>query len=87
MYMRTSKTVPLFHVGGIMRNLVGPILSGSSMVCCTSFDSDLFWTAARTFGVTWYYGSPTMHHMVLHAGRALVDEVKPLRFIANVSTS
>jgi acyl-coenzyme A synthetase/AMP-(fatty) acid ligase len=76
--------MPLFHVGGIMRNLVGPILSGSAMVCCATFDSELFWTVARSYGVTWYYGSPTMHHMVLQAGKT-VEDVKPLRFIANAA--
>ena len=76
--------MPLFHVGGIMRNLVGPLLSGSSMVCCATFDSDLFWQVAKGFGVTWYYGSPTMHHMVLAAGKAIKD-IKPLRFIANAA--
>jgi acyl-CoA synthetase (AMP-forming)/AMP-acid ligase II/carbonic anhydrase/acetyltransferase-like protein (isoleucine patch superfamily) len=67
--------MPLFHVGGIIRQVFAPILSGGSVICCPSFDVHLFWqlllgehpavnvTLPDTF--TWYYAAPTMHQVIL----------------------
>ena len=54
--------MPLFHVGGIVRNVLGPLLSGGSLVAAPGFDAGLFWdlaeappgptTAARSRGTT-----------------------------------
>lgn len=35
--------MPLFHAGGIIRQVFAPILSGGSVICCPSFDPNLFW--------------------------------------------
>mmetsp|Transcript_26901 Transcript_26901/g.73953 ORF Transcript_26901/g.73953 Transcript_26901/m.73953 type:complete len:1741 (+) Transcript_26901:300-5522(+) len=35
--------MPLFHVGGIIRQVFAPILSAGSVICCPSFDAHLFW--------------------------------------------
>ena len=35
--------MPLFHVGGIVRQVFSPILSAGSVICCPSFDAHLFW--------------------------------------------
>ena len=45
--------MPLFHVGGIVRNLFAPILSGGSSIVCTGFDPDAFWTYALELKATW----------------------------------
>ncbi len=72
--------MPLFHVGGIVRQVFSPILSAGSVICCPSFDADLFWQlllskhpsqSASENGVTlpgtftWYYAAPTMHSVIL----------------------
>lgn len=36
--------MPLFHVGGIIRQIFSPILSGGCVICCPSFDPSLFWS-------------------------------------------
>ena len=46
--------MPIFHVGGIVRNLLAPMLSGSSVVMCAGFDSIAFWDLAAQLKVTWY---------------------------------
>lgn len=46
--------MPLFHVGGIVRNLLAPILSGGSAVMCPGFDAIAFWTLSVQFKTTWY---------------------------------
>ena len=67
--------MPLFHVGGIVRQVFAPILSAGSVICCPSFDAHLFWqlllgqhagvgsTLPESF--TWYYAAPTMHQVIL----------------------
>ena len=37
-------SMPLFHVGGIVRQIFAPILSAGSVICCPAFDPDLFWS-------------------------------------------
>jgi acyl-CoA synthetase (AMP-forming)/AMP-acid ligase II len=59
--------MPLFHVGGIVRNLLAPVLSGGSVIMCSGFDADAFWTVQNSVGATWYYAAPTMHHAILAA--------------------
>ncbi|TFK39680.1 acetyl-CoA synthetase-like protein [Crucibulum laeve] len=59
--------MPLFHVGGIVRNLMAPVLSGGSAVMCPGFDAAGFWSLAQQFNATWYYAAPTIHHAILSA--------------------
>jgi acyl-CoA synthetase (AMP-forming)/AMP-acid ligase II len=35
--------MPLFHIGGIVRNILSPILSGGCVITCNGFDPLLFW--------------------------------------------
>jgi acyl-CoA synthetase (AMP-forming)/AMP-acid ligase II len=46
--------MPLFHVGGFVRSLCAPILSGGSTIMCSGFDAVAFWDVAIHFGATWY---------------------------------
>ncbi|KKA26603.1 hypothetical protein TD95_003413 [Thielaviopsis punctulata] len=59
--------MPLFHVGGLLRNIFAPVLAGGSTVCCPAFDADLFWTVVDRIQPTWYYASPTMHDLIVKA--------------------
>ena len=40
--------MPLFHIGGIVRNLFAPILSGGSVISCNGFDPLIFWDLLYT---------------------------------------
>lgn len=62
--------MPLFHIGGIIRQVFSPILSGGEVICCPSFDPSLFWQILGQQGFTWYYAAPTMHQLILATGRA-----------------
>ncbi|KAJ6486574.1 acetyl-CoA synthetase-like protein [Mycena vulgaris] len=57
--------MPLFHVGGIVRNLLAPMFSGGSAIMCAGFDSMAFWSLAEQLKATWYYAAPTIHHAIL----------------------
>lgn len=78
--------MPLFHIGGIVRNLLAPIMAGGTVICCGSFDACLFWDVLETQRVTWYYAAPTMHHAILlEASRRHGPAPTALRFLANAA--
>ena len=62
--------MPLFHIGGILRQVYSPILSGGCVICCPSFDPSIFWSLLAQHKFTWYYAAPTMHQIILSTGRA-----------------
>ena len=80
--------MPLFHVGGIIRQIFGPTLSGGSVICCPSFDAQLFWqllTKQGCPGFTWYYAAPTMHQVILATKPSIMSQAPSLRMIANAA--
>lgn len=78
--------MPLFHIGGIARNVLSPVLSGGSVVCMPYFEPKLFWRVVSDFSCTWYYAGPTMHTMILDAYKAFAERPAiSLRFIANAA--
>ncbi|KAI3320385.1 acetyl-CoA synthetase-like protein [Xylariaceae sp. AK1471] len=90
----TSKDIclnmmPLYHVGGIIRNLFAPLFSGGSTICCPSFDPNLFWDQVEDAQPTWYYASPTMHSMILEEARNRSGALRKsrIRLICNAAGS
>ena len=80
--------MPLFHVGGIVRQVFSPLVSGSTVICCPSFDADLFWALLEKKAFNWYYAAPTMHQIILQTGKSLFDKrIKTftLKMIANAA--
>ncbi|KAJ7173681.1 acetyl-CoA synthetase-like protein [Mycena filopes] len=79
--------MPLFHVGGIVRNLLAPIFSGGSAIMCAGFDAMAFWTLARDLQASWYYAAPTIHHAILSSKPAGIEPLRDLRIrmIANAA--
>ena len=79
--------MPLFHIGGIVRNVFSPILSGGSVITCGGFDPVLFWDVLSTQRVTSYYAAPTMHHAILMEAerRPKPLPVSTMRYIANAA--
>ena len=78
--------MPLFHVGGIVRNLYAPLLAGSAMIYSDGFDASMFWDElANGAAFNWYYASPTMHDGILEEGDRRPGAAYPLRFICNAA--
>lgn len=46
--------MPLFHVGGILRQVYSPLVSGGTVICCPSFDADIFWSLLKRQAFNWY---------------------------------
>ncbi|KAI1357550.1 acetyl-CoA synthetase-like protein [Xylaria arbuscula] len=79
--------MPLYHIGGIIRNLFAPLFSGGSTICCPNFDPNLFWDQIEDVQPTWYYASPTMHSMVLEESRNRPHALRQLqiRLVCNAA--
>jgi acyl-CoA synthetase (AMP-forming)/AMP-acid ligase II len=52
--MHEVNMMPLFHVGGIVRNLLSPMMTGGSTIMCSGFDAIAFWNLAVDLKATWY---------------------------------
>jgi len=78
--------MPLFHVGGIVRQVFSPVLSGGCVICCPSFDPLMFWSLLEEKKFNWYYAAPTMHQLILQTKKEnnYVTTHK-LRMIANAA--
>lgn len=82
--------MPLFHVGGIVRQVFSPMISGGCVICCPAFDPSIFWELLQKKSFTWYYAAPTMHHLILQTGKSegFIGPNMPkliLRMIANAA--
>ncbi|RYP85290.1 hypothetical protein DL769_001021 [Monosporascus sp. CRB-8-3] len=79
--------MPLYHVGGLIRNIFAPIFSGGSTVCCPGFDPNLFWDVTETMGPTWYYASPSMHTLILEEAKSRPEALAKsrIRLVCNAA--
>ena len=79
--------MPLFHVGGICRNLLAPLFAGGSTVAMPFFDVSDFWSTCVEKRCTWYYGAPTMHMLVVKSALAAAGGSPKtcVRFVANAA--
>ncbi|KAH6989430.1 hypothetical protein BKA56DRAFT_254672 [Ilyonectria sp. MPI-CAGE-AT-0026] len=71
--------MPLYHIGGLVRNIFAPIFSGGSTICCSAFDPSLFWDAVQDIKPTWYYASPSMHSVILSEATRRPEALKNSR--------
>ncbi|KAL3419311.1 peroxisomal-coenzyme a synthetase [Phlyctema vagabunda] len=79
--------MPLNHVGGLIRNLFAPVLSGGSTILCPAFDPNLFWDILEEGQGSWYYASPSMHMSILAEGSLRPDSLSKcrLRLVCNAA--
>ncbi|KAH6996043.1 hypothetical protein BKA56DRAFT_695433 [Ilyonectria sp. MPI-CAGE-AT-0026] len=71
--------MPLYHVGGLVRNIFAPVFSGGSTVCCAAFDPNTFWDVVQDIQPTWYYASPSMHSLILSEATGRPEALKKSR--------
>lgn len=45
--------MPIFHIGGIVRNLFAPVFSGGSAIMCSGFDAFAWWGLSQQLRATW----------------------------------
>ncbi len=73
----------------MIRNVFAPLLSGGSTVCCPAFEPTLVWDVAADPDLrpTWYYGSPSMHSLILAEAEVRPDAVlaSRVRLVCNAA--
>ncbi|KAJ3132012.1 hypothetical protein HK100_005757 [Physocladia obscura] len=79
--------MPLYHVGGIVRNLLAPIVSKSTVIITAGFDARTFWEILQNHSPTWYYAVPTMHMAILENAPLRPQPPSPTLCTNNARTS
>jgi acyl-CoA synthetase (AMP-forming)/AMP-acid ligase II len=71
--------MPLFHIGGKVRNLLSPMLSGRGVIACSGFDAVLLWdilsSTPSNESFTWYYAAPTIHHAIIQESDRQIHDI------------
>jgi acyl-CoA synthetase (AMP-forming)/AMP-acid ligase II len=62
---RCLNVLPLFHVYGIIGQLLNSLAAGASVVCTPGCDVSRFFAWVTAFRPTWYAAVPTMHQAIL----------------------
>ena len=80
--------MPLFHVHGLIGNLMASLYAGASVVCCSDLNSTQVLNWLQEFGVTWYSAVPTMHQSILErVGLYHSSDPVSLRFLRSASAA
>lgn len=81
--------MPLFHVHGLVGNVLSSLLAGATVVVPPGFNALAFWPAVQAHRATWYSAVPAIQQMLLSRAR---DGVRPagaegLRYIRSCSSA
>ncbi|MEE9321177.1 MAG: AMP-binding protein [Granulosicoccus sp.] len=64
---RALCVLPLFHINGLCVTVMGPLVSGGSVVMADRFSTSSFWQWIRNHSCTWCSVVPTQISYLLHA--------------------
>ena len=71
---RALCVLPLYHINGLCVTLLGPLLSGGSVVIPKRFSVSTFWDTIEAGGCTWFSVVPTQISYLLHDTEAAPRE-------------
>ncbi len=77
----TLLNAPLFHTGGLNVLTAPLVLSGGTSILCRNFDPDQVFDLMQNFGVTLWFGVPTMFIMMQQHPRWPEADLSRLRFV------
>ena len=86
---RGMNIMPLFHIHGLIANVLAPMRAGCSVYCTPGFDAFRVFEWFADARPTWYSAVPTMHQAILSRARrnaGIVDALQ-LRFARSSSSS
>ncbi len=63
---RALCVLPLYHINGLCVTILGPLVSGGSVVVPPKFSVSSFWPTIREHGCTWFSVVPTQISYLLH---------------------
>lgn len=67
---RALCVLPLYHINGLCVTLMGPLVSGGSVVMPKRFSASSFWSQIARYGCTWFSVVPTQISYLLHETHA-----------------
>ncbi len=76
---RALCVLPLYHINGLCVTIMGPLVSGGSVVLPPKFSTPRFWPTIRARGCTWFSVVPTQISYLLH-DETPFETVPGLRF-------
>lgn len=71
--------LPLYHVFGLVVNLLAPLALGATVVIAEEFQPQSLWQLVSKHGCTVFSGVPTMYSMLLRASTDLSPDASTLR--------
>jgi len=80
---RALCVLPLYHINGLCVTLMGPMISGGSVVMPKKFSASNFWNQIKRYECTWFSVVPTQISYLLHEGNEqeqLSETPKHVRF-------
>jgi len=80
---RALCVLPLYHINGLCVTLMGPLVSGGSVVLPKKFSASNFWNQISRYECTWFSVVPTQISYLLHEGNEqeeLSETPKHVRF-------
>ncbi|MGB0410046.1 MAG: AMP-binding protein [Pikeienuella sp.] len=63
---RALCVLPFYHINGLCVTLMGPLVSGGSVIVAEKFSLSRFWRHCRDHGATWFSVVPTIISHLLH---------------------
>jgi acyl-CoA synthetase (AMP-forming)/AMP-acid ligase II len=63
---RALCVLPIYHINGLCVTVMGPLISGGSVVVCERFSASQFWALCAAHEVTWFSVVPTIISHLLH---------------------
>ena len=80
--------LPHYHINGLCVTLMGPLVSGGSVIVCRRFSVSRFWDDCHRYGATWFSCVPTIVSRLLHHDSEPNGEVlRRLRFARSASSA
>ena len=67
---RAYCVLPFFHINGLCVTLMGPLVSGGSVIVTEKFSNSRFWTECAEHKATWFSVVPTIISHLLHSDHA-----------------
>ena len=86
---RSMNIMPLFHIHGLIANVLAPMRAGVSVYCTPGFDAFRVFEWFADARPTWYSAVPTMHQAILARARRNTEiaDALQLRFVRSSSSS
>ena len=85
---RALCVLPFFHINGLCVTLIGPLVSGGSVIVTERFSNSHFWDLCERHRATWFSVVPTIISHLLHSDRAPTDDVvRNIRFARSASAA